>query len=133
MSVIRVLLVDDDEIVRGLLQEQLEIHDFEVVTASGVNDALRRIRTELFDVLLSDLHMPGTGDGLTVVSAMRHANPQAVTIIYTGYPDMEQAAASILLQADEILLKPLSMPTLLETIQRKLLNRGKSNPTVTES
>jgi len=51
-------------------------------------------------VLLSDLHMPDPGDGLTVVSAMRHANPRAVTLIFSGYPAMKEAAAAILGQAD---------------------------------
>jgi CheY-like chemotaxis protein len=41
---------------------------------------LNLINSQVFDVLLSDLHMPGAGDGLTVVSAMRHANPKAVTM-----------------------------------------------------
>jgi DNA-binding response OmpR family regulator len=133
MSVPRVLLVDDDETVRCNLREQLELHDFEVVTASGVNDALRRIRAEPFDVLLSDLHMPGNGDGLTVVSAMRHANPQAVTMIYSGYPDLQAAVASILVQADEILVKPFSIPTLVETIRQKLVNRRASSARVKEN
>jgi CheY-like chemotaxis protein len=48
---------------------------------------------ETFDVLLSDLQMPNAGDGLTVVSAMRHSNTKAVTLILSGYPEMRAAAA----------------------------------------
>ena len=55
----------------------LEISKFHVMTGSNVPEALHLIDTELFDVLLSDLHMPGAGDGFTVVSAMRHKNPIA--------------------------------------------------------
>jgi DNA-binding response OmpR family regulator len=116
----RILLVDDTESVLESLKMILEHHDFEVVTASHVNDALQLIGSQTFDVLLSDLHMPNPGDGLTVVSAMRHSNPKAVTIIFSGYPEMKEAAAAILMQADEILVKPLEPKTLVEIIRARL-------------
>jgi DNA-binding NarL/FixJ family response regulator len=119
----RVLIVDDDESIRASLSLILEHGNFEVATAASVNDALKLIGSQVFDVLLSDLHMPGAGDGLTVVSAMRHSNPAAVTIIYSGFPEMKEAAAAILLQADEILVKPMAPMVLLETI-RERLKRG---------
>jgi DNA-binding NarL/FixJ family response regulator len=116
----RVLLVDDEEVIRDSLTVVLKFGGFEVVTASNVNEALQVIGSESFDVLLSDLHMPGAGDGLTVVSAMRHSNPRAVTIIFSGYPEMKEAAAAILLQADEILVKPMAPEMLIETIRERL-------------
>ena len=122
----KVLLVDDNESVRVTLRMVLEHNDFEVVAATNVKDALHLIGSESFDVLLSDLHMPGAGDGLTVVSAMRHSNPQAVTVIFSGYPEMKEAAAAILMQADEILVKPLDPKTLVETIRERLKRGVKS-------
>ncbi|MHB1745582.1 MAG: response regulator [Acidobacteriaceae bacterium] len=122
----RVLLVDDTDSVRVSLQMVLEHHEFEVVAATNVKDALQLISTQGFDVLLSDLHMPGAGDGLTVVSAMRHSNPAAVTVIFSGYPEMKEAAAAILMQADEILVKPLDPRTLVETIRERLKRGVKS-------
>ena len=75
MSANRVLLVDDDEVVRMTLTGVLEQSGFKITTAANVPEALRLITSEeSFDVLLSDLHMPGAGDGLTVVSAMKHSN-----------------------------------------------------------
>ena len=119
----RVLLVDNDGLIRTSLTLVLEFGGFEVVTATNVNDALKIIGSQDFDVLVSDLHMPGAGDGLTVVSAMRHSNPRAVTIIFSGYPAMKEAAAAILLQAGEILVKPMAPEILIETI-RERLKRG---------
>lgn len=58
MTIPKLLLVDDDAAVRDMLQQALEGDGFEVVAASSVSEALRRIVTENFDVLLSDLHMP---------------------------------------------------------------------------
>jgi DNA-binding response OmpR family regulator len=122
----KVLIVDDDKTVRASLSLILEYGDFEVATAGSVNDALKLIGSQVFDVLLSDLHMPGAGDGLTVVSAMRHSNPAAVTIIFSGFPEMKEAAAAILLQADEILVKPMAPMLLIQTI-RERLKRGTAN------
>jgi DNA-binding NtrC family response regulator len=82
----RLLLVDDNHDLRSVFQEGLEDRGFEVVPASSVNEALRLISAEDFDVLLSDLHMPDAGDGFTVVSAMRHTHPHAVTLVISGYP-----------------------------------------------
>jgi DNA-binding NtrC family response regulator len=74
---IKVLLVDDDEVLRFSLSKVLELNGFYVTTAANVAEALKHISSNPYDVLLSDLHMPGAGDGLTVVSAMRHANPKS--------------------------------------------------------
>jgi len=64
--------------------------------------------------------MPGKGDGLTVVGAMRHANPGAVTILLSAFPEMDAAAQAILLQTDQILVKPMNIPALIETIEQRL-------------
>jgi DNA-binding response OmpR family regulator len=116
----RILLVDDNQSVRDTLSAVLQQSGFEVVTASNVNDALRLIGSETFDILLSDLHMPHPGDGLTVVSAMRNSNPKAITFIFSGYPEMKEAAAAILLQADEILVKPMEVKKLVKAIKDRL-------------
>jgi DNA-binding response OmpR family regulator len=119
----KVLLVDDNEAVRSSLGKVLESAHFRVTTAANVGEALRLINTETFDVLLSDLHMPNAGDGFTVVSAMRHTNPEAVTLVFTGYPALQAAMDAILLQADEILVKPMAIPELLALIREKLNKR----------
>jgi DNA-binding response OmpR family regulator len=120
MTQTRILLVDDNAPLRKVLALVLEEAGFEVVTASNVNDALKLTGTEHFDVLLSDLQMPNAGDGLTVVSAMHHANPDAVTLILSGYPEMKAAAAAILLQTDEVLTKPISGKNLIKIIRSRL-------------
>ena len=71
-------------------------------------------------MLLSDLHMPGAGDGLIVVGAMRHANPRAVTLVLSANPDMAKATTAMLRQVDEMLLKPVKAGPIVEAIQRRL-------------
>jgi ActR/RegA family two-component response regulator len=103
-----------------MLQEGLHRDGFEVVVASNVRDALGLIATETFDVLLSDLHMPLAGDGFTLVSAMRHTNPAALTVVVSGYPALDEAMSAILSQADEIFTKPIRIGELKDLIRKRL-------------
>jgi CheY-like chemotaxis protein len=105
-----------------MLRVSLERDGFDVIAVANVCEALSRIATETFDVLLSDLHMPQAGDGFTVVSAMRHTHPSAVTLVLSGYPELDEALSAIRLQADEILVKPIQIASLREIIRAKLKN-----------
>ena len=116
----RILLVDDNNDTRAAFEEGLESRGFEVVSTSTVNQALHFIASEKFDALLSDLHIPDAGDGFTVVSAMRHTQPDAVTLVMSGYPAVQEAMSAILLQADEILVKPVSLAATADLIANKL-------------
>jgi DNA-binding response OmpR family regulator len=127
-----ILLVDDDQIVRETLKEVLELSEFRVTTAENVSQAIHLIDTESFDVLLSDLHMPGAGDGFTVISAMRHKHPNAVTLLFTGYPALKEAMDAILLQADEILVKPMPIPEMVALIRERLDKRSARPASCTE-
>lgn len=116
----KILIVDDDDLIRLSLNDILQREGFNITSAANVPEALKLISSNAYDVLLSDLHMPGAGDGLTVVSAMRHANPKAVTMLLSGFPEMDAASHAILLQADQILVKPIKVATLIEAIKERL-------------
>jgi len=119
----KMLLVDDDDGVRTMMTATLQHKGFEVVAAANVTEALRHIATESFDVLITDLHMPNPGDGFTVVTAMRHSQPNALTLLVSGYPDVQSAMDAILLEADEILVKPFEVGKLADLVREKMLNR----------
>jgi DNA-binding response OmpR family regulator len=119
----RVLLVDDDDAVRDMMTATLERKGFGVLAATNVTEALKLITTETFDVLITDLHMPSPGDGFTVVTAMRHFQPNALTLLVSGYPDVQSAMAAILLQADEIIVKPFDVGRLAELVRDRMLTR----------
>jgi ActR/RegA family two-component response regulator len=116
----RLLFVDDEPAIRVTLKAILSNHGFEVTTASSVAEALQKITSETFDVLISDLNIGNPGDGLTVVSAMRRTQPEAVTMILTGYPAFETALEAIRQQVDDYIVKPANIPTLVSTIENKL-------------
>jgi DNA-binding response OmpR family regulator len=119
----RILLVDDDDAVRDMTSESLESKGFNVVAASGVTEALRFIATESFEVLITDLHMPNAGDGFTLISAMRHSQPTALTILLSAFPDVKRAMEAIILEADEIVVKPVAVKQLVKLVRERLPTR----------
>ena len=119
----RILLVDDDEGVRDMMRAMLEVKGFDVVSAANVTQALKLISTERFDALITDLHMPNPSDGFAVVTAMRHSHPEALTLLVSGYPDVKGAMDAILLEADEIIVKPFDVSKLADLVREKMLTR----------
>jgi DNA-binding response OmpR family regulator len=122
----KILLVDDDDAVRDMMTSTLQLKGFEVIAASNVPDALKLIATDSFDVLITDLHMPNPGDGFTVVTAMRHSQPNALTLLVSGHPDVQSAMAAILLEADEIIVKPFEVGKLADLLRDKMRNRKRA-------
>jgi YesN/AraC family two-component response regulator len=128
----KVLLVDDDHAIRTMMSLTLEHKGFEVVSAANVTEALNLITIQSFDVLITDLHMPDPSDGFAVITAMRHIQPKALTLLVSGYPDVKSAMDAILLEADEIIVKPFETKTLADLVHDKLLSRKPAAPTPKE-
>src|SRR5258708_8868777 len=104
----KILLADDNDDILAAFQEGLESHGFDVVPAATVNEALRLISIENFDVLLSDLHMPDACDGFTVVNAVRHTHPNPVTLVLSGYPVLQAALTALPPPAVQDLITPIA-------------------------
>ncbi|HET9742505.1 MAG TPA: response regulator [Terriglobales bacterium] len=115
-----ILFVDDEPGIRLTLGQILSHAGFEVTTAGTVAEALQLIASQKFQVLLADLNIGEPGDGFTVVSAMRRSQPDAVTLILTGYPAFETALEAIRQQVDDYLVKPAGPDTLINLIRTKL-------------
>ncbi|PSH04969.1 MAG: hypothetical protein CXZ00_04290 [Acidobacteria bacterium] len=119
----KLLFVDDELSLRLTLPAILQMHGYLVRVAATVPEALRAIQAEKFDVLLTDLNIGQPGDGFTVVSAMRRTQPEAVTIILTGYPAFQTALEAIRNQVDDYIVKPANVEMLVGLLERKLLDR----------
>jgi ActR/RegA family two-component response regulator len=119
----RLLFVDDEESLRQTMPLILAMHGFEVTVAGTVAEALAAIQHEKFDVLLADLNVGQPGDGFTIVSAMRRTQPNAVTLILTGYPAFDTALEAIRKQVDGYVVKPADIANLLTTIGDLLKSR----------
>ena len=109
----RVLVVDDEEIVRESCRRSLTDAGYTVRTVESGRAALKACRAESFDVMLTDLKMPEM-DGLEVARAVREEFPDVRVVIITGYPSRESTAQAKKLGIFDYLEKPLSPERLSE-------------------
>jgi DNA-binding response OmpR family regulator len=123
-----VLLVDDDDTDLFLTRKSLEKQNCDVVSAKSVSEAFKQIASQSFDVLLTDLHMPEAGDGFSVVTVMRHCQPEALTLVASDFPDVQKAMNAIVLQADAVLVKPFDAGQLPGLLDRQLTAKPSPKP-----
>jgi CheY-like chemotaxis protein len=112
--------------MRSILRVALKRDGLEEVAVAGVMGALSRIAAEHFDLILSDLHMPYAGDGFTIVGTMRHAPPQAVTVVLSSYPVPEEALSYVPLLADETLVRMIQIASVRKLICEKIARSAAS-------
>jgi putative two-component system response regulator len=103
----KVLIVDDDQFALQSMVRALEGESYEVVTAASGLEAIDLLRQDSFDLVLTDLKMPGV-DGLVVLRKVREIAPQAVVLILTGYASLESAIEALRQGAYDYLVKPCS-------------------------
>jgi len=102
----RVLIVDDEGLVRDMFVKIVGAADWEPVTASDGNEAIDRIQTEKIDLLVTDLKMPGM-DGLSMIREARRKASHVPIIIITGHSTEASAIEAINLGVTGYFLKPL--------------------------
>ena len=129
---IRVLFVDDEQMLRDMWSAILSTEGFHITTCATVAEALSKITSEKFHALVADLNIGEPGDGFTIVSAMKRVQPEAVTLILTGYPAFQAALRAIHEQVDDFLVKPAEPKSVAETIRRNLLRERKPGVVLTE-
>lgn len=83
----RILLVDDDELVRKLVQRQLTGLGYEVVTARDGNEALEALKAQEFDLLFTDMVMPGGMSGRELALKVRAIKPELPILLSSGFLD----------------------------------------------
>src|SRR5581483_8794715 len=120
----RLLFVDDESAIRETLSLILPRYGFTVTLAATVTEALEKIRQQEFDILLSDLNIEGKSDGYHVVRAMQTFNPSCVTLILTGYGDVESALEESPLVMDDYIFKPVAPNELVAILAEKLVAKG---------
>jgi ActR/RegA family two-component response regulator len=94
---------------------------FEVVACSTVKQALSLLMVEEFAALICELHIPAAGDAFTLVNAMRHFHPKAVTMIMSNYPELKESVSALLPQADEIVVTPVPLHEIVILLKKRLL------------
>lgn len=118
----RVLIADDEAIIRDTLAEFLSGNGFEVKTAANGIEAVNLAKNERFDVLLCDVNMPGL-DGIDVLEKMNQLSPETFVILITAYATVESAIEAFQKGAHDYLMKPMILNEVLEKIRRVLKQR----------
>jgi excisionase family DNA binding protein len=115
----RILIVDDEQTVRDLVAKTLAMADYDVDTAPDGPSALDRMRTTEYDLLITDLKMPGM-DGLSVIREARRRSAELPIVIITGYSTEASAIEAINLGVSGYLTKPFRLPRVLAVAARAL-------------
>ncbi|HEX9636293.1 MAG TPA: sigma-54 dependent transcriptional regulator [Acidobacteriota bacterium] len=118
-----VLVCDDDELVAGPLVDWLEHHGYQVQYESSGESALGRLGETAYDVLVTDLRLPGV-DGLAVMREALALYPELAVILITGFASVETAVQAIKLGAADYLTKPFKPVQLSLAIEKALRHRG---------
>ena len=114
----RALVVDDDETIRDTLYELLSEH-YICQTAETAEKAIARLQADTYDVVLTDISMPGLS-GLELLGQVRQRFPQTPVIVISGISDKEHAQGLIRLGAFDYLLKPFSLEEVEKSVKRAL-------------
>jgi len=123
-----ILVVDDDDIIRDTLCELLS-QDHACQTAATAEEALTRLESQLFDVVLTDVSMPGLS-GLDLLNRVVQLYPGTPVIIVSGMSDEEQAQSLIRQGAFDYLLKPFRLEVVEDSVRRAIADRYSSNSTL---
>lgn len=124
MAKLRLLIVDDDEAILDVCAHTLRssLPDTELVLEHRSSCALERLSKEHFDLLITDLRMPGV-DGMELLRLARQNDPELPVLMLTGFPTIETAVESIKLGAADYIVKPFLPDDLVVTARRLLRER----------
>jgi excisionase family DNA binding protein len=115
----RVLVVDDEATIRDLLSKTLALAEYDVDLAHDGRAALDRLRMIPYDLLITDLKMPGV-DGLTVIREARRLKADLPVIIITGFSNEASAIEAVNLGVSGYLTKPFRVPRVLAVAAKAL-------------
>jgi two-component system, NtrC family, response regulator PilR len=122
MADIRVLVVDDEQSMRELLAIMLRQAGYTVSLADGGETAVETLKTESFDLVVTDLRMRKV-DGLAVLKAAKEYSPRTVVLVVTAYASTETAVEAMKLGAYDYVTKPFKLDELKLTVSNALERR----------
>ncbi|MGB9073744.1 MAG: response regulator [Terriglobales bacterium] len=113
----RILVIDDEKIVCDRLSMELEREGFEVEAYTESEQALQRIASQHFDLVITDIKMRGP-NGIEVMNFVRENHPSTKVIVITGFATVETAREVLKGGAVDFIPKPFKMSKLRELVQR---------------
>ena len=129
----RVLLVDDDSVIRFSIRRFLELRGMHITEAEGVRDAQEKFDGGNIDAAILDFSLPD-GDGMELLAHFKDADPEVPVIVLTGQGSIELAVRAIKEGAEQFLTKPVELPALYSLLMRAVENkRFRQQSLVTQS
>lgn len=119
----KILLVDDEETVRGFLKRGLELDGHTVMTAIDGADGMDRLGEAEFDLLLTDIRMP-IMDGIALAVSAKRDRPDLTIMLMTGYAEQRERAKNLEVIVADVLTKPFSLAELRNAVRRVLDERA---------
>ena len=117
----RVLVVDDEPVIRELLAECLDSAGYQAHCVGSAEDGLKTLEGDVFDLILTDMKMPGMS-GLDFLYRIREHHGPVPVILMTGFGTVESAVEAIKLGACDYVLKPFRPQQIVLLVKRALLN-----------
>jgi signal transduction histidine kinase len=124
----RLLIVDDEDIVINSCHKVLRKSGYVIDSASSGGEGLQKAAANKYDVIVTDLKMPGI-DGLEVLRRLKAANPRQVVVVFTGYANVSTARESLKLGAFDYVPKPFTAQELREVVANALKRVDEPGPT----
>jgi DNA-binding NtrC family response regulator len=124
MSTGKILVVDDEDIVRTSCSRTLSPEGYEIRLAKNGAEGLKMASEERFDLVLTDLKMPDM-DGIEVLRIIKEQWPETAVIIVTGYQTVDTAVKAIKLGAYDYIEKPFTPDALITAVREALTNKQK--------
>ncbi|GBD91846.1 transcriptional regulatory protein ZraR [bacterium BMS3Abin04] len=115
----KILVVDDEEAIRTSIQMILNEEGYRTDTASDGQEALDRIKSEDYDIIISDIKMP-KWDGIQLLEKVSHFSPESFFIIMTAYASIDTAIGALRKGAIDYFIKPIEFDDLIMKVKRLL-------------
>ncbi len=115
----KILIVDDEKLVRWSLSEDFQKEDYQVDTAEDGKTALARIEAEQYDLILLDIRLPDA-NGIEILQTVKQANPNSTVIMMTAYGDIETAVEAMRAGAYDYVTKPFNVDEIRARVERAI-------------
>jgi DNA-binding NtrC family response regulator len=122
MDKYRILVVDDELLIRDLLYDLFANQGWDIAIAEGGQKAIDFLKNQQFDVVLTDLKMPDM-DGMDLTGRIRNLYGDLPVIIMTGYPSLDSALEALRYKVDDYIIKPFNVNQLFKVVKRVVESR----------
>ncbi len=117
MNEIKILVVDDEDNIRFLFKEELEEEGYRIEMASNGYEAIEKVKSSKFDLILMDIKMPGM-DGIQALNEIKNLNKDQIVILCSAYGEFKQDFSSWV--SDAYVVKSADLGEMKQTIKRLL-------------